>query len=195
MDGKLSKDLLQKVAFGLGGNWRYHAILTEEKKYHGHFLSNGAGLFINVRNDDKIPLWTLQFKHPKHNTLQNIVTRGCSITKPLESITSDLKARLLTHTTLAYEKLEKLTREVQESQNKVLNEKHFLDAMSKVFYLEGVYDHRYMSSFRIGDSEGIRYATMRKGYSMEKLSLEIDDVTPEQIFQIMKIVAPNIFKK
>ncbi|OEF63554.1 hypothetical protein OAA_13795 [Vibrio cyclitrophicus 1F175] len=192
---EITKEQLQKIAVGLGGGWRYHSILTDKRSYRGHYLSNGAGLIINVCNGDDIPQWTLQFRHPKHDHLQNVLSIGCSISKPLDSIVGDLRSRLLSRVTLAYEKLEALTVEAQKSKKKVEHERHFLDAMNRVFYINDTYDHRYSSSFRIENEEGVRFATMRKSHNMEKLKLEIDDVTPEQIFQIMQIVAPQIFKK
>lgn len=189
---KLTPELLKQIANKIGDNWRYHQILSDEtnKTCRGFYLYNGAGLYINIRYcyGEKLPQWSIEYKHPKHNHMQTVLTIGCSITKSLNSIVQDLNNRLLAFTHLAYEKLQSVTEEYLNVSQREQNNAFIIEALKKVINLNPTYDHRFSDSWRIQNEQGSEYGKLHRFANNGKFRITLDDVSPDEIIQIAQIL-------
>ncbi|PML45610.1 hypothetical protein BCT75_04295 [Vibrio lentus] len=192
---QITAELLIKIAQKLGDNWRYHSILSDKERYRGHYLSNGAGLYISVSNayGFNLPQWVLSYYHPTHrDTLTTFCQIGCSLNKPIQSIVADLKDRLLSCTGKAYKSLEALTEKESVNKSQVQLSHFIVESLKKVLNLSSYHDHRYCESYRIENDQGSRLASIRKWASKgDCFNMEIDGLTAEKIIKIMTIVNEN----
>lgn len=192
MRKQITVELLQKVAQHLKDGWYYHQLLSDEtnKTCHGFYLTNRAGLYINIRYcyGENLPQWSIKYKHPKHDTMQTVATIGCSIDKPLNSIVQDLKNRLLTSTGLAYQKLAAVTEECQKAADSQQHNDFIIEALKKVMRLNPSYDHRFSDSWRVENDQRKEVATLHRYASKGNFRLTVNDVTPEELIQIMQII-------
>lgn len=189
---KINEDFLKQLAPLIGGKWRYNAILTKNDSHRGFYLSNGEGLILNVcySYGCALPQWSLMFANPSHKSnFVSFDTIGCSADKSLIAISADLKNRLLSRTSAAYEELEKRTlEEIQKQKNSELS-RYVIDSLKRVLNLNPVYDHRFNEAYRIETGEGVRMATIRKwALDGDCFSMEIDDISSEKIIKIMQII-------
>ena len=192
---QITTEFLIKITPKLGDNWRYHSILSDKERYRGHYLSNGAGLYINVSNayGCDLPQWALSYYHPTHkDTLIKFCQIGCSLNKSIHSIVADLKARLLSCTGEAYKSLEALTEKESVNKSQVQLGRFIVDSLKKVLNLSECYDHRYGESYRIENDEGSRLATIKKWASKgDCFHMEIDNLSAQKIIKIIMIVNDN----
>ena len=189
---KIEIDQLKKLSLLLNGNWRYNAILTAEERYRGHYLTNGAGLIINVGYSYgyNLPQWKIQYFHPTHKeTLITFFSIGCSLNKSNQAISIDIKNRLLPHISGAYKELEKLVMEEGIKQNIKQLDLFVINSLKKVMRLNHEYNHSYIESYRIENNEGIRIASIGKWSSKSDcFDLKVENVDADKIIKIMEIV-------
>jgi hypothetical protein len=192
MRKQITVELLKKVAQQLKNGWNYHQLLSDEtnKTCHGFYLTNRAGLYINIRYcyGENLPQWSIRYKHPKHDTMQTVSTIGCSIDKSLKSIVQDLENRLLTSTGLAYQKLAAVTEECQRAAESQQHNDFIIDALKKVMRLTQSYDHRYSNSWRVENDKKQEVATLHRYASQGNFRLTINDVNPAELIKIMQII-------
>lgn len=184
---------LKRVALLLGDGWRYNAIFTSRRNINswGHDLTNGAGLIINVCRCDGSYRWTLQYKHPKHGHVVNHAYIGCSLDKRLESIVNDVKRRLLSQSSNAYKALQHATEKATEEKSRAEYDDHMFTALDKVLRLHPFHNHRYLKSFCINNADDCTVASIHQNYNAQTLKLTLNDITPEQLIQIIQIAAPS----
>ncbi|EOX3329411.1 hypothetical protein ACPFTR_003256 [Vibrio cholerae] len=189
----ITEKILTDISAKLGDNWRYHQILTAENKTNNTgYLFNAAGLFIWVRYcyGEKLPRWSLQFRHPEHKTLQNVITIGCSIEKSPQAIAQDLKNRLLSNTAFAYQRLAEMTHSAEMKAIKKMNDAHIIEALKKVMNLNPTYDHRYSAAWRVENAKGSEIARLSKvgAGSEHDFSVTIHSVSADELIKIMQII-------
>ena len=188
---QITPELLNAIASLLGNNWRYNHILSIDSDNHGHYLSNGEGLIINVYYEygEKLPQWAIKYPHPRHKHLQKHYSIGCSIHKSKSAIVEDLKNRLLTHTGAAFLAWKKL---VESEGNKIKDKEidnYIIESIKKVLNLNPYYNHQYCYAYRIENEHGTRIADLKKwGSKGDSFKLSIDDLTAEKVIKIMQIV-------
>lgn len=188
---KITVKILREIANKLGDNWRYHSILSDKERYRGHYLSNGAGLYITVFNAYRadLPQWALSYYHPTHkDTLIKFCQIGCSLNKSINVIIADLKCRLLSCTGEAYKSLEALTEKEFVNKSQVQLGRFIVESLKKVLNLSPYYDHRYCECYQIENDEGSRVASIRKFSKGDCFNMEIDNITAEKIIKIMAVV-------
>lgn len=192
MRKKITVELLTKVAQQLKDGWTYHHLLSDEtnKTCSGYYLTNKAGLYINICYcyGENLPQWSIKYKHPKHGTMQTVTTIGCSIDKPLNSIVQDLKNRLLCSTGEAYQKLAAVTEECQKAAESKQHNDFIIEALKKVMILKPTYDHRFSDSWRIENAQEHEFATLHRYASKGNFRLTLNDVSPEELINIMQLI-------
>jgi len=192
MRKQITVELLKKVAQQLKDGWNYHQLLSDEtnKTCHGFYLTNRAGLYINIRYcyGENLPQWSIKYKHPKHKTMQTVVTIGCSIDKPLNSIVNDLKSRLLTSTPLAYQKLAAVTEECQKAEERKQCDDFIIEALKKVMNLNPTYDHRFSDSWRIQNAQEHEIAKLNRYANNGNFELTIPNLNAEKLIKIVNIL-------
>lgn len=190
---QLNAETLTPIAQQLGDNWRYNAIMSNDPDYRGHYLSNGAGLFIEVKYvyGEALPQWELCYKHPTYKrNLVRFTWIGCSLKKSRSAIIADLKNRLLSHVTEAYQALAKLTAEEAEKRQAEQLDQYVIQSLEKVLRLNPYHDHRYSQAYRIENEDGTRIASLMKWSRQgDCFRLDIDGLTAAKIIKIMEIVS------
>ncbi|AIW17538.1 hypothetical protein VITU102760_24895 [Vibrio tubiashii] len=194
---KVCAEKLEKVCAVLGGTWRMDHITSAKEHHYGLYLSNTAGLFINVRNGDKICKWSLLYKHPKYSTLQTVETIGCSFKNSVNTIVGAIKRRLLSHTGTAYETLQKEIEKAGKERNNKENHGYIMAALDRVVYLDENKRHHHYSNVKgydVQNADGHTVARLDKTVASDSFDLKLSDLTAEEVIQVLNLVRPSAFK-
>ena len=181
---------IKEVCSLLPSQWRYNAILGKQSNWRGHYLTNGEGLIINIRDmyDFNLPQWSLSIRHPTYPTLIKINQIGCCLKKPSKNIVLDLKKRLLPDLPLAYKKLEELTAlEAKKHKNRELHT-FVVNALSKVITLTPFHDSRGSRNYEVTSKEGVQLARLKSWDNSDQFDLDVKGLSAEKIIKIMEIL-------
>lgn len=188
--GEITKEQLLKVVQRLNG-WKFHELLTDDPNAYGFWFSNGAGQFINInyRYGKKLPQWSLCYHHPKTKNRVIFCSIGCAIDRPVKAIVNTLNNRLLSHLSELFLELKSLTEKYQAELVEKEREEYMLLALKRILHLSEYHDHRYVKAFQINrDCKRGQIGTLKKWLNKDSFRITIDDVNPEQIIKIIKIV-------
>lgn len=194
---KVCADKLEKVCATLGGAWRMDHITAAKEYHYGLYLTNAAGLLINVRNGDKICKWSLLYKHPKYKTLQTVETIGCSFKKSVNAIAGDIKSRLLSHTGAAYETLQKETEKAAKERTNKENHGYIMAALDRVVYLDKNNRYHHYSNVKgydVQNADGHTVARLEKTVASDSFDMNLSNLTAQQVIQVLNLVRPGVFK-
>jgi hypothetical protein len=187
----LNETTLKTVCAKLGDGWRYHAVMTANDRRGHHFLSNQAGLFIEVcyAYGAELPQWKLQISHPSKHYAVTIATIGCSLKKSLSAISADIKARLLSHSADAYNKLRELTDEHQANVTKSENKRFMMEALQRVMPLARFYHGGAKEAHEIkSTTDDRRVGVIYENYRRQDFELRLYEVSAEQLIEIYQII-------
>lgn len=194
---KVCADKLENVCAALGGTWRIDHITAAKQYHYGLYLTNTAGLFINVRNGNKICKWSLLYKHPKYSTLQTVETIGCSFKNSVNTIVGAIKRRLLSHTATAYETLQKEIEKVAKERSDKECHGYIMAALDRVVYLDENQRYHHYSNvmgYDVKNADGNTVARLDKTVASDSFDLQLSVLTAEEVIQVLNLVRPSAFK-
>jgi len=187
---QITPEKLIPIAAMLGQNWRYNATISNETKHRGHYLSNGAGLYIHVGHTYGKPLvqWELCYLHPTHQIMQKVVSVGCDLAKPARKIIADLNSRLLAFVGEAYQTLATVSEEEAAKRQAEQLDTVIIESLKRVLKLNPYHDHRYCQAYRIENEQEQCIARLKKWRrGGDSFCLCLDDLTAEKVIKIMQI--------
>lgn len=183
-------EILKNVALKLGDGWFYNELLsTDSRFYH---LNNRKGLFLQVSidYDCNIEQWRLCVKDNNYSDQFRTISRiGCSIEKNISSIASDVKSRLLSDESLAYEKIIELAKTKGKKNELIENRKHVINSLEKVLSIEPS-RHRNYSWYDILDSKDLKIGSFEHLHDrVDTFDLHLRGVSSENIIKIMGLLS------
>lgn len=193
-DDVFCKALLKKIATGLNDGWVYNSIVSEKEAYK-EVLTNKSGLYIYIRMTygEKNPQLKIGYKHPKYKHFVSVNCIGCSFEKPLNSIISDIKKRLLVDKKTAY-KLFKEETEKHQKANQLRSERDLqINALKMVFSLHN-YHHSRSEAYSILNKKNHSVATITTADN-QLFDLSLRGLNVDQIIKILQISNPDLLNK
>jgi len=181
---------LKVIANILGSGWFFHELLTENS--NRYFLSNRKGLYIIVgtKYGMKIEQWKLCINDTSYvDYYPSVCSIGCSLEKSDSSIVSDIKNRLLSSESIAYEKMKTLA---IEKGNKALlkeNRTHVINSLKNVFAME-VAPHQRGNCYQIKDSDELSIADVEHIHDrVDRFNLNLRGISSKDIILIMGLLS------
>jgi hypothetical protein len=183
-------EILKSVALKLGDGWFYNELLSSDSRFY--HLNNRKGLFLQISTDYgcNIEQWRLCVKDNNYNDHFRIISRiGCSLEKNISSIVSDVKSRLLSDESLAYEKIIEIAKTKSKKNELIENRKHVINSLEKVLSIKLSRRHCY-NWYEILDSKDLKVGGFEHLHDrVDTFDLHLRGVSSENIIKIMGLLA------
>ena len=180
---------VKAIASRLGDGWVYHAVLSEDSRYY--FLSDRKGLYIQIGTvyGQNIEQWSLSIKNENyHGHFHSVCTIGCNLEKSLNAIITDIKSRLFSYKSEAYNKLKEYNETLLKKNSLSSQRKMIVESIKKVVPIEKNKNHGY-ESYKILDSEDYKIGSFEHTHDrLDSFSLHLQGVTAENIIKIMALI-------
>ena len=182
-------EILKNVCAKLSNGWIFNHVLSEGSRYY--FLSNGQGMFIKISFDygKPLPQWSFCFKHPKYKEHYPTFAKiGCSFSKKVYSIVSDIKQRLFYDIPGAYIEMKKVNDEYDKEVEFKDSRAFVIESISKVLNIQKS-KHHSRDSYEVLDDHDDRTGSLDHIHGKEdKFNLHLLDITAQQAIQIFTLL-------